>query len=287
MYVHPRRKLHLESNSYAPSAEKLSVDIKDIIEQKFPRLEQEIIDDAVDYGINEYREYLLRRASKSASDQQAKEFFLNSVMERIGEHNRRKNDTLIAFMLAKYRHNTAPLTVNQDVNLAFISDLLTLPLLSGQLKKTFEPIFEENRNKFIHQILQFPFPGNTDKVIIPKIIKKFPIKKENFWSLRSKLQRQLYHIDVQLTVLFIPSIPTHVRTNLVFQILDEMYRLSQLNINANDIERLLIKFVSQIIRASSLNNEQKRLFIHHFTWTINNQDNITYCRRVEDSFRSP
>lgn len=284
MYVYPKSKLILESNAYAPLTEKLSVDIKDIIQQKFPRLEQEIIDDAVDYGTNEYREYLLSRASKSASDQQAKEIFLNSVMERIGEHNRRKNDTLIAFMLAKYRRNTAPLTVNKDVNLAFISDLLTLPLLPRQLQKTFEPIFEENRNKFIPQILQFPFPGNTDKVIIPKIINRIPIKKEIFWSLRSKLQRQLYHIDGVLRVLVVPSISTDVRKNLVFQILDEMYRLSQLNLNANHIERLLITFVSQIIRASSLNSEQKRLFIHHFTWTINNQDNITYCRRVENSF---
>ena len=285
MYVYPKSKLILESNAYAPLTEKLSVDIKDIIEQKFPRLEQEIIDDAVDYGTNEYREYLLSRASKSASDQQAKEIFLNSVMERIGEHNRRKNDTLIAFMLAKYRRNTAPLTVNQDVNLAFISDLLTLPLLPGQLQKTFEPIFEENRNKFIPQILQFPFPGNTDKVIIPKIINRIPSKKEIFWSLRSKLQRQLYHIDGVLRVLFVPSIPTHIRINLVFQILDEMYRLSQLNFNSNYIERLLITFVSKIIIESSLTKQQKRLFIHHFTWTINNQDNITYCRRVEDSFR--
>ena len=148
--------MYWTQNSYAPSADTLYVDIKDIIEQRFPRLEQDIIDDAVDYGTNEYRAYLLTGASEIASDREAEVFFLNSVMERIRERGISERDAIIAFMLAKYRHNTAPLTVNKDLNQAFSSDLLTLQLLPGQLQKMFEPILEENRNKFTPQTIFFP-----------------------------------------------------------------------------------------------------------------------------------
>jgi hypothetical protein len=53
-----------KSNDYAPSAEKLFVDIKDIIEQTFPELHQDIINDALHYGRIAYEEYLSTGASE-------------------------------------------------------------------------------------------------------------------------------------------------------------------------------------------------------------------------------
>ena len=62
-------------NSYAPSADTLSVDIKDKIEYYFPTLNKHIINDAVAHGTNEYIAYLLTEPSKLASDQEAEDFF--------------------------------------------------------------------------------------------------------------------------------------------------------------------------------------------------------------------
>ena len=139
-----------ENNYRRVTSDTLSVDIKDMIEQKFPRLNQDIIDDAVAYARYQYTEYLLTEASKVDSDQQAEKFFLNAVMEHILEHNRRQHDTLIAFMLAHQRHNTqTPLTVNQALNPSFSSDLLTLPFPPGQLQKMVEPILEEKRQVYM------------------------------------------------------------------------------------------------------------------------------------------
>ena len=294
MYGYPKSKLYLESNGYAPSAEKLFVDIKDIIEQTFPRLDQDIIDDAVTDGTNEYRAYLMTEASKSASDQEAKEIFLRTVMKSIRELIRRKNNSLIAFMLAKYRHNNAPLTVNQDLNQAFSSDLLTLQLLPGQLQKMFEPILQENRNKIIPQRLRFPPPPEEDfdeQVIIPEVLIDMnnPTRMDQFLSLSDKLQRQIIHIEDILTFyvssIYDANITIDLREKLLLHIFDEIYNLSISTFNSNQLERLIINSVSHIIRNSYLNGEQKRAFMEFFTYTINNQDNFTYCQTVKDSFR--
>jgi hypothetical protein len=153
MYGYRQSKIYSNSSGYAPSAQKLFVYIKDIIERTFPRLNQYIIDDALTYGIHQYTEYLLTDASKVDSDEvtlDAEEFFLSLVMERILEHNIRQHDTLIAFMLAHQRHNTqTPLTVNQAFNQSFSSDLLTLPFPPGQLQKMVEPILEEKRQVYM------------------------------------------------------------------------------------------------------------------------------------------
>ena len=268
-----------KSNDYAPSAEKLFVDIKDIIEQTFPELHQDIINDALHYGRIAYEEYLSTGASERDSeqeDQQSKEIFLRSVMERILEHNRREHETLMTLMLAQQRHFQSPLTSHSDLS----SGLLTLN--SHQQDK----IFEKNRNRFTQQSLKFPYPGSNTfgyRVIIPEILRNNPTRMEHFRSLSDKLQRQLARIDSTLQ-LYVVNVPTDVRENLLVQIFDEMYMLTQLNLNANQLERLLINSVSQIIRASSLNYEQKRSFIHYFTHTINNQENIRYSHTVKDSF---
>ena len=257
--------MYWTQNSYAPSADTLYVDIKDIIEQRFPRLEQDIIDDAVDYGTNEYRAYLLTGASEIASDREAEVFFLNSVMERIRERGISERDAIIAFMLAKYRHNTAPLTVNKDLNQAFSSDLLTLQLLPGQLQKMFEPILEENRNKFTPQTIFFPE--------VKRPIRHVPLflyehRKNQFWSLSYKLKRQIESI----------SYSSLWRDDLKIKMFDEIYRLAQLNLNANILETLILHSVIGILFDSSLSDDERIDFIESFQDTMNKQENKRYCQ---------
>jgi hypothetical protein len=271
-----------KSNGYAPSAQKLFVDIKDIIEQTFPTLHEDIINDALDYGRIAYEEYLSTGASKrdsEASDLEAKEFFLISVTERILEHNRREYDTLIELMLVRERHNTATLRSNKAQDLS--SGFIALP--SRPIQMVADKIVEENRKQFTQQTLRFPYPGSNPlgyRVDIPEIIRNNPTRIEQFRSLSDKLQRQLARIEFNLV-----NVSADVRDNLLVQIFDEMYNLSISTYNSNQLERLLIDNVSQIIRTSSLNREQKRLFFHYFTYTINNKDNHTYSQTVNDSFR--
>ena len=283
-----------ENNYRRVTSDTLSVDIKDIIEQKFPRLDQDIIDDAFSYGRHQYT-----GLPHLSSDEQAEQFFLNSVMERIheriNERIRSEYDTLIAFMLAHHRHNTqTPLTVNQALNPSFSSDLLTLPFPPGQLQKMFEPILEENRNKIIPQRLRFPPPPEEDfdeQVIIPEVLIDMnnPTRMDQFLSLSDKLQRQIIHIEDILTFyvssIYDANITIDLRENLLLHIFDEIYNLSISTSNSNQLERLIINSVSHIIRNSYLNGEQKRAFMEFFTYTINNQDNFTYCQTVKDSFR--
>ena len=43
--------------SYAPTAQTLVSDVKYIIEQQFPILDQDIINDAINHSVNEYNIY--------------------------------------------------------------------------------------------------------------------------------------------------------------------------------------------------------------------------------------
>ena len=278
----------------------LSVDIKDMIEQKFPRLDQDIIDDAVAYGRYQYTGF-----PQIASDQQAEQFFLNSVMERIheriNERIRSEYDTLIAFMLAHHRHNTqTPLTVNQALNPSFSSDLLTLAFPPGQLQKMVELILEENRNKLIPQHLQFP----RVKILLlgydmPEFL--FTIenrhRKDQFWSLGYKLKRQIIYmskirkIDPNIDLKSDEYFRNYVRSNEYFitlkvKMFDEIYRLAQLNLNANVLERLILDSVMCILKDSILPEDEIIYFLQYFENTINNQENITTCRMYQENLRS-
>ena len=282
MYGYRQSKRYSNSSGYAPSAQKLFVDIKDIIEQTFPRLNQDIIDDALTYGIHQYTEYLLTDDSEVDSDEEAKEFFLNLVMKRILEHNRRQHDTLIAFMLAHQRHNTQnPLTVNQALNQSFSSDLLTLPFPPGQLQKMVEPILEENRNKFTQQRLRFPEGILRKRVLIPEFLKD-TARIDQFWSLSDKLQKQVIRIGIIIRDIM-NCRDINVLGNVFIQIFDEIYNLSISTSNSNQLERLLIDSVSHIIRNSSLTPRDKTEFMRYFGETINNQDNFTYYQAVSNN----
>ena len=284
--------MYSKQNSYAPSTDTLSVDIKDMIEQKFPRLNQDIIDDAVAYARYQYTEYLLTEASKVDSDQQAEKFFLNAVMEHILEHNRRQHDTLIAFMLAHQRHNTqTPLTVNQALNQSFSSDLRTLPFPPGQLQKMVEPIIEENRTKLIPQHLHFTFPTKYPIRKLPSFLSSDSDRINQFWTLSYKLQKQIIAIeritqgdswtwDV-FTTTWIPW-----RPDLKIKMFDEIYRLAQLNLNANVLERLILDSLICILKGSSLSEDEIIYFLQYFENTINNQENITTCRMYQENLRS-
>ena len=143
MYDYPN------SDSYAPSATTLSAKIKNIIEQQFPRLHPDIINNAINYATNEYQQYLHNNILKyrEVSDEEAANFFFNLVMERIREYNRIQFEILTSFMLAHQRHNQAHinLTPNSDLSSGFLT------LNSHQQEK----IFEENSKQFIPQGLRF------------------------------------------------------------------------------------------------------------------------------------
>jgi len=135
---------YLDSDGYAPSANTLSAKIKNIIEQQFPRLHQDIINDAIDYGTEEYKKYSYNNIIEyiRVSDEEAEEFFFNSVMKFILINNRRQFEILTEFMLAYQRHHTqAPLRVNSELSSGFLT-------LNSQHQ---EKIFEENRKRFIPQ----------------------------------------------------------------------------------------------------------------------------------------
>jgi len=269
------------SNCYAPSAQKLFVDIKDIIEQTFPTLHEDIINDALDYGRNAYEEYLSTGVSE-ASDLEAKEFFLRSVTERILEHNRREYKTLIELILVRERHPRTPLRsdIAQDLTSGFIS-LPSRP--TEMIADKIAEISEENRKKFTPQRLKFPPVDHYEKwyprkITIPKVLID-TYRMDLFLSLSDKLQKQVIRIENILRD-SLNYRNKNVRDNVFFQIFDEMYNLSISIYNSNELERLLIDSVSHIIRNSSLDSSQKLDFMRFFGETINNQDNYTYYRTV-------
>ena len=216
---------------------------------------------------NIYQQGLPKRDSEQ-EDQQSKEIFLRSVMERILEHNRREHETLMTLMLAQQRHFQSPLTPNSDLSSGFLT------LNSHQQDK----IFEENRKKFIPMPPpRFPRPDNEVIVGCPEFMYKDNIRITQFWSLRDKLKKQFWQI-VRLTSLWTRD----VRDNILIDIFDEVYRLQLEDLNSNERERLIIESVSRIIRDSNLSREQKRAFMLFFSSTINTPENIMYCRKMAE-----
>lgn len=262
--------MYSTQHSYAPSADTLYVDIKDIIEQKFPILDQDIIDDAVAYGAQKYTADILSDDSEVGSDYEAETFFFNSVMERIHERIRSRYDTLIELMLARERHPRTPLRsdIAQDLTSGFIS-LPSRPI--EMIAEKIAEIAEENRNKLIPQHLQFPIVMRYP-ITTPDFLYKDRVKTEQFWSLNYKLRRQ---------ILYMEKINDYPRwTSTIMKMFDEIYRLAQLKVNANVLERLILDSVMHILDKSHLAVNERINFIQLFENTINNQDNYTYYRTV-------
>jgi hypothetical protein len=81
------------------------------------------------------------------------------------------------------------------------------------------------------------------------------------------------------------KINKHWRSPLLMKMFDEIYRLAQLNLNANVLERLIIDSVMRIIKESSVPEDEMINFIQLFENTINNEENIRYCRIYQENLR--
>jgi hypothetical protein len=253
----------------------LYADIKDMIEQKFPRLDQDIIDDALAYARHQYTDVPL-----AYTDQQAENFFLSSVMERIhqriDERIKSEYDKLIELMLVRERHPRTPLRsdIAQDLTSGFIS-LPSRPI--EMIAEKILEIAEENRNKLIPQHLQFPIARYP--IPTPDFLYKDNrgVKTKQFWSLNYKLRKQ---------ILYMEKINDHARwTSTIMKMFDEIYRLAQLKLNANVLERLILDSVMHILDESYLAVNERINFIQLFENTINNQENITICRIYQEDRR--
>ena len=64
---------------------------------------------------------------------------------------------------------------------------------------------------------------------------------------------------------------------------DEIYRLAQLNLNANVLERLILDSVMCILKDSILPEDEIIYFLQYFENTINNQENIRYCQIYKEN----
>ena len=245
--------LYKTQSSYAPTAQTLVSDVKYMIEQQFPTLDEDIINDAINHSVHKYNKDIVPNIT--VSDQEAEAFFFNSVMERILFHKRREHDALIAFMLAQQRHFQSPLKSDSAVG----SDFLTLN--SHQQDK----IFEENRKKFRPLPIRFPPSNDTTqrREKIPTFIRGDRIHQ--FQSLNNTLRKQLIKIDYFINY--------WGRPDLTIQMFDEIYRLAQQNLNAIVLEREIILSINKILENSDIPPRDKRGFMHILGSTINNERN--------------
>jgi len=74
-------------------------------------------------------------------------------------------------------------------------------------------------------------------------------------------------------------------TSTIMKMFDEIYRLAQLKVNANVLERLILDSVMRILDESYLAVNERLNFIQLFENTINNQENITICRIYQEDRR--
>jgi hypothetical protein len=243
-------------NSYAPSAQTLVSDVKHVIEHKFPRLEQDIINEAINHSVTKYNIYIGH--NKSVSEQDAEAFFFNSVMERIGDHNRRQHDALIAFTIAHHRYQSNDyLTPNSDLSSGFLT------LNSHQQAK----IFEENHKKFRPLPIRFPASNDTRRLeTTPFFLRGDRI--DRFKSLNNTLQKQVVKID-ELTNYWMRL----TDIDLKIQIFDKIYYLAKQNLYAIALEREIILSINNILENSDIHPRDKRCFMHLLGATINNERN--------------
>jgi hypothetical protein len=259
---------------------------KHIIEQRFPNLDQYIIDDAFKDAIFAFTNNPL------VSEEDAKSEFFNVMMNSINERKIQPG-TLTNLMLLRERSYQMPLASNkaQDLTSAFMK------LPSRPLEMIAEKLAEQ-ANKFNHNKLRFPrLPKKVDDIIPVYIMfTKDPNRLNKYFYLNDKLREQLIYIERLLSIEPFTSdypypIPGDSRLNynetqnVQLQIFEEFYRLTKLNLNANELERLIIESVITIIRNSSMSREQMRHFILNFADTINNQENYRYCNKVAEEFK--
>jgi hypothetical protein len=178
----------------------------------------------------------------------------------------------------------------------FTSAFMKLP--SRPLEMIAEKLAEQ-ANKFKPQYFRFPRLPEVElakKVEdrIPVYIRDEPNRLKKYFDLNDKLREQLIFIEQTVTTdpfTYHHRNPGHSELsfneteNVQLQIFEEFYRLTKLNLNANDLERLIIESLIPIIRNSSMSRQQMRHFMSSFSLTINNQENYRYCNKVAEEFK--
>ena len=265
---------------------------KHIMEQKFPNLDQYIIDDAFKDAVFAFT----NKPIVSQEDANA-EFFkvmMNSINERKIQPGPLTNLMLLRERSYKTEH---PLTSSKAQD--FTSAFMKLP--SRPLEMIAEKLAEQQANKFNHNDLRFP--GLSKVELAKKVGDRIPVYisltndpniLNKYFYLNDKLREQLIYIERLLSTEPFTSdypYPGHFelsfneRQNVQLQIFEEFYTLTKLNLNANKLERLIIESVIPIIRNSSMSREQMRHFMLNFADTINNPDNYKYCQKVAEEFK--
>ena len=256
---------------------------KHIIEQRFPNLDQYNIDDA-------FKDAIYAFINNPVSEEDANSEFFNVMMNSINE---RKTGTLINLMLLRQRSFQTPLTSNKAQDLT--SGFMKLPsqLIEMIAKKLAE------QAKFKPQHLRFPrgrpdLAKTVDRIPLYISVTNDPNRLKKYFYLNDKLREQLITIEKLVSTDPFTSdylrpgdseLSYNERQNVQLQIFEEFYRLTKLNLNANELERLIIEAVIKIIRNSSMSREQMRHFMLIFAGTINNRDNYKYCQKVAEEFK--
>jgi hypothetical protein len=254
------------SDSYAPSAQTLFVKFKEIIELQFPNLPQNIIDNAVNYGTNQYTAFL--NNNPTVSDQQAEDYFFEAVMANILIHNKREHDKLIAFMLAHQRHNEGSgyLTCTSPIS----SHILDLP------SRSLKAIHKAYSDNFTPRPLRtLPTAHMRPLLYLDRVD-----DEAKFLSLSNTIKDKLMYID-KLAYDWDPN----ENRNIQLQIFNVFYNLAEHNLNANVFERALIDRVDMIIEYSSLSREVKYGFMYFFRNIIRTKDNFRYCTELIKKYR--
>ena len=259
---------------------------KHIIEQRFPNLDQYIIDDA-------FKDAIYAFTNNPVSEEDANLEFFNVMMNSINERNIQPG-TLTNLMLLRERSHQTPLTSNKAQD--FTSGFMKLP--SRPIEMIAEKLAEQ-ANKFNHQPLRFPrgrpeLSKTVDRIPLYIRVTNHPTRLKKYFYLNDTLREQLIAIERLLSTdpfTYDYLRPGHSelsyieRENVQLQIFEEFYRLTKLNLNANELERLIIESVIRIIRNSSMSREQMRNFMLIFAGTINNRDNYRYCQKVAEDFK--
>jgi len=251
--------------NYAPSADTLSLDIRDEIQHTFPSLHQDVINDAVDFGRQQYVHY-----TDTGSDQEAKDFFLNAVTNYILNTLKEQYDTIYTFMLLRERdyQTETPLTSSkaQDLTSAFMK------LPSRPLERLADTIADRRRPP------RFPKQYNVVSGY-PDFLSRDSVRINRFSTLRNKLQQQLKVAEI------LARVWTPYSRDILIQIFDAVYDLQFSGLHSIQLERSIIDAVHLILRnTNNLSSKQKADFMLHFSNTINNEENIIYCKNKRKEF---
>jgi hypothetical protein len=210
------------------------------------------INNAVDFGRQQYVQY-----TDTGSDQEAKDFFLNAVMNYILNHLKQQQHAIIsALMLLRERSIGTPLRSNTAQD--FYSEFLSLPSRPTEMiADKIAEISQENRKNFTPQRLKFPPVDHYEKwyprkITIPKVLIDTS-RMDQFLSLSDKLQKQVIRIENILTY-SLNYRNKNVRDNVFIQIFDEMYNLSisTYDINIKIITIFIIIFINKYVNNLSI-----------------------------------